>query len=95
MSDVEEDEMKPSQDVEMALLKLKGEALRLQISADAAQMKQTVTKPYRLVSEVGATMSLWPWARLVLSQTKGRQLNKPLKWAAILGIGAFIWQRMR
>ncbi|MBP6116208.1 MAG: hypothetical protein KA498_06190 [Neisseriaceae bacterium] len=87
--------MKSNQEVEMALLKLKGEALRLQIAADAAQMRQTVTKPYRLVSEVSATVGLWPWARLLLSQTKGRRLNKPLKWAAILGVGAFIVQKMR
>lgn len=79
----------------MALLKLKGEALRLQIGADAAQMKQTVTKPYRLVSEVGATVGMWPWARLLLSQTKGQRLNKPLKWAAILGVGAYLWQKTR
>lgn len=87
--------MKSNQDVEMALLKLKGEALRLQISADAAHMKQTVTKPYRLVSEVSSTVGMWPWARLLLSQTKGKKLNKPLKWAAVLGIGAYLFQKMR
>lgn len=87
--------MKSNQDVEMALLKLKGEALRLQISADAAQMKQTVTKSYRLVSEVSSTVGMWPWARLLLNQTRGHRINKPLKWAAILGIGAYLFQKMR